>query len=76
MKSGQTNTRAKGSGVTPEVRANAFARWDTNKDDILTLEEYQVGLKGQDNIEARFKNFDKNGDGKLTRKEFVGTKAK
>ena len=58
-------------GVTPEVRAKAFIRWDTNKDGILTLEEYQAGLIGQDNLEARFKNFDKNGDGKLTREEFV-----
>jgi Ca2+-binding EF-hand superfamily protein len=58
--------------VTPEVRANAFAKWDTNHDGFLTLDEYLAGLKGQDNLEARFKSFDKNGDGKLTREEFVG----
>jgi hypothetical protein len=58
--------------VTPEVRAKAFARWDTNQDDILTLEEYQAGLKGQSDLEARFKSFDQNGDGKLTRAEFIG----
>ncbi len=58
--------------MTPEVRARAFARWDTNRDDILTLDEYRAGLKGQENLEARFRNFDKNGDGKLTREEFVG----
>ena len=46
--------------MTPEVRAKAFARWDTNNDSILTLDEYKAGLKGQDNLEARFKNFDKN----------------
>jgi N-acetylgalactosamine-6-sulfatase len=63
-------------GVTPEVRAKAFARWDTNKDDMLTLDEYKAGLKGQDNIESRFKNFDKNGDGKLTRDEFINPSAK
>ena len=39
---------------------------------LLTLDEYQAGLKGQENLEARFKTFDKNGDGKLTREEFVG----
>jgi N-acetylgalactosamine-6-sulfatase len=61
----------KGSGVTPEVRARAFARWDADKDDVLTLAEYQSGLKGQDDIEARFKGFDKNGDGKVSREEFV-----
>ena len=59
-------------GVTPEVRAKAFARWDTNKDNILTLDEYKAGLKGQENLEARFKTFDQNSDGKLTREEFVG----
>jgi len=57
--------------VTPEQRASAFARWDANKDNVLTLEEYQAGLKGQENLEARFKRFDRNGDGKLERDEFV-----
>lgn len=54
-----------------EVRAKAFVRWDTNKDDVLTLDEYKAGLKGEESLEARFKNFDANGDGKLTREEFV-----
>jgi Ca2+-binding EF-hand superfamily protein len=62
--------------VTSEVRAKAFTRWDTNKDDRLSLEEYQAGLKGEDNLEARFNNFDQNSDGKLTREEFVGTAAR
>ncbi len=68
--------KAKASKVTPEVRAKAFTRWDTNKDDILTLDEYKTGLKGQDNLEARFKSFDKDSDGKLTREEFVGSSSK
>lgn len=58
--------------ATPTQRARAFARWDTNQDGVLTLNEYQAGLKGQDNLEVRFKNFDKNSDGQLTREEFVG----
>ena len=62
-------------GATSEARAKAFARWDTNKDGVLTLDEYKAGLKNQANIEARFKHFDKNGDGKLTREEFVGPTA-
>jgi len=64
------------SGVTPETRAKAFARWDTNQDGILTLDEYKAGLKGQSNLEARFQNFDKSGDGRLTREEFVGASAR
>jgi hypothetical protein len=59
--------------VTPEVRSKAFTRRDKNKDKIPALAEYEAGLKGQDDIQARFKNFDRNSDGKLTREEFVGS---
>lgn len=52
-----------------------FNRWDTNKDDILTLEEYLKGQTGP-NLEQRYKNFDKNGDGKVTREEYVVLSAK
>ena len=55
---------------TPD-RARAFTRWDTDKDGVLTLEEYRTGLTNPTNAENRFKNFDKDGDGKLTRVEFV-----
>ena len=44
----------------------------TDRDGLLTLEEYKAGLKGQDNLETRFRGFDKDGDGRLTRSEFVG----
>jgi hypothetical protein len=57
--------------VTADQRAKAFARWDTNKDGVLTLDEYRAGLKGESNLDARFQRFDKNGDGQLTREEFV-----
>ena len=55
----------------PVDRAAAFTRMDTNHDGILTLGEYIAGLKGAPNLDQRFKNFDKNGDGKLSREEFV-----
>ena len=55
---------------TPD-RARAFTRWDTDKDGVLTLEEYRTGLTNPTNAENRFKNFDKDGDGKLTHDEFV-----
>ncbi|HEY2574573.1 MAG TPA: sulfatase-like hydrolase/transferase, partial [Verrucomicrobiaceae bacterium] len=57
--------------ATPD-RAKAFVRMDTNKDGFLSLDEYKAGLKNGSNLEQRFKNFDKNGDGKLSREEFVG----
>jgi arylsulfatase A-like enzyme len=60
--------------ATPD-RAAAFARLDANHDGVLTLAEYLAGQKGA-NLEQRFRNFDKNGDGKLTREEFVGAPAK
>ena len=72
----EAKSAPKGSAVTPEVRAKAFERWDTNKDGFLTLDEYKAGLKGQENLDQRFKTFDKNGDGKVTREEFVGPAAK
>ncbi len=52
-----------------------FNRWDTNQDDILTLEEYLKGQTGP-NLEQRYKNFDKNGDGQVSREEYVVLSAK
>ena len=51
-----------------------FNRWDTNHDQHLSLEEYKSGLAGRSGLEERFKRFDKNEDGKISREEFVGTK--
>lgn len=49
-----------------------FDRFDTNKDNHLSLQEYKIGQAGGENLEQRFKNFDRNKDGKVTREEFVG----
>ena len=57
-------------------RSIPFNRWDTNKDEFLTLEEYKAGQNGGPDLEARFKRFDNDGDGKVSRKEFVGPNAK
>ncbi len=59
------------AGKVKPDRAKAFVRWDTNRDDVLTLDEYKAGLPGQSDLEARFALFDTDGDGKLTREEFV-----
>lgn len=53
-------------------RGRAFSRWDRNQDDLLTLQEYTQGLANQDEADKRFTAFDKNGDGILSREEFVG----
>ncbi|MCA9270579.1 MAG: sulfatase-like hydrolase/transferase [Planctomycetales bacterium] len=74
-KAATPDNRPGAAKVTPEQRARAFARWDVDHNDVLTFEEYQAGLKGQANLAERYKNFDKNDDGKLTREEFVGAAA-
>jgi arylsulfatase A-like enzyme len=53
-----------------------FTNWDTNKDEFVTLEEYQIGQKNRKGLEASFKAYDKNGDGKLSREEYVDPRAK
>ncbi|MGY8771513.1 MAG: sulfatase-like hydrolase/transferase [Pirellulales bacterium] len=62
----------------PKTRANGkvdrnipFDRWDTNKDEHLSLEEYMSGLAGKSDLEERFNRFDTNDDGKVSREEFV-----
>ncbi len=53
-----------------------FTRWDSNRDDFVTLEEFQLGQKNREGLEATFKRFDKNSDGKLGRGEYVDPRAK
>jgi arylsulfatase A-like enzyme len=65
-------TNAKSESPPTVNRAAAFAKWDKNRDGVLTLQEYRDGLSKKDDAEPRFKNFDKNGDGELSREEFVG----
>jgi arylsulfatase A-like enzyme len=67
--------------VTPKPGANKqrdwnipFNRFDTNKDNHLSQEEYAAGQAGGPDLEQRFKNFDKNKDGKVSRAEFVNRK--
>lgn len=59
-----------------EDRAKTFDRWDTNHDGTVTLAEYLAGQKPNPLLESRFKHLDKNGDGKLTRDEFIGPSGK
>ncbi|MCY2995264.1 MAG: glycoside hydrolase family 127 protein [Planctomycetota bacterium] len=63
-------------GPTAEDRAKTFDRWDTNRDGVVTLAEYLAGQKPNDLLEARFKRLDRNGDGQLTREEFIRPSAK
>ena len=60
---------APGAGGQPTGRIRVdsnlhFTEWDTNKDDFLTLEKFQLGQQNRQGLEAVFKSYDKNGDGK------------
>ena len=63
-------------GPSVEERAKTFDRWDTTHDGVVTLAEYLAGQKPNELLEARFKHLDRNGDGQLTREEFIGPSAK
>ena len=52
-------------------RNAAFDRKDSDKNNELTLEEYLDRFPDQADGRRRFPGFDKNGDGKLSRQEFV-----
>jgi hypothetical protein len=67
----KSEPRPSNSPTTDDVFSKSFERWDISKDGALSLEEYQAGLSNKTNAEQRFKNLDKNSDGKLTREEFV-----
>ncbi len=63
--------RSAEKNVTPSVdRGVVFARWDKNRDGLLSLEEYRGGLSKKENAESRFRNFDKDRNGELSREEF------
>jgi len=52
-----------------------FDRWDIDHNDRLSLQEYLTGQSGE-NLEQRFNKFDRNGDGQVSRDEFVNRKAR
>jgi arylsulfatase A-like enzyme len=52
-------------------RAAAFLKKDLNNDNQLTLTEYLHNFKNPEEVKDRFLRFDKNGDGVLSREEFV-----
>ena len=56
----------------PPDPAKVFARKDTNKDGLLTLDEFKTGMKDKqlERAPQRFKTIDANGDGKVSMDEF------
>lgn len=63
----------KSTSKKPKTDRNIpFDRWDTDKNDFLSLDEYKIGHQGKPDLETRFQRFDTNKDGKVSRQEFVG----
>ncbi|NBV32853.1 MAG: hypothetical protein EBR81_03375 [Proteobacteria bacterium] len=55
-----------------ETRSLMFDVFDENHDGFVTWEEFSKRGKGQPNLEARFKGFDKKGAGKFNREDYCG----
>ena len=63
----------------PPDPAKVFARKDTNKDGLLTLDEFKTGMKDKqlERAPQRFKTLDTSRDGKVSLDEFkAGSKPK
>ncbi len=61
---------ASATGKPPLDREKIFGQWDTDKDGVLSLQEYKAGFKRDAEFAERFKLFDRNADGTLSREEF------
>jgi len=76
-KPGETESKKLSKKAAPKSespvkdRSLPFNRWDADKDEFLTLDEYKTGQKDGADLDARYGRFDKDGDGKVSRKEFV-----
>tara|TARA_R110002049_G_scaffold4601_5_gene32626 strand:- start:873624 stop:875714 length:2091 start_codon:yes stop_codon:yes gene_type:complete len=68
-------TAPKQSATKRKIDRNIpFDRWDTDKDEHLSLQEYKTGLADGPNLNERFKRFDRDNNGKVSREEFVERK--
>lgn len=52
-------------------RARVFGVWDTDRDGFISFKDFQAGLNQHPEAADRFRRRDKDGDGKLSRDEFV-----
>lgn len=68
-------TDATGATVDPKKaeREGLFTKKDADIDGFLTHAEFMAGQKDPDQARERFRKFDANGDGRLSRKEFVSS---
>jgi hypothetical protein len=75
-KQAATATAAQPTGRIRKDSKLHFMNWDGDKDGFLTLEEFQRGQKNRKGLEATFKSYDTNADGKLSREEYVDPRAR
>jgi arylsulfatase A-like enzyme len=61
---------ASAKGKPPLDREKIFGQWDSDKDGVLSLQEFKAGFKRDAEFAERFKLFDRNADGTLSREEF------
>lgn len=67
----QTGPKPSVAGQSLAERARVFGVWDTDRDGFISFKDFQAGLNQHPEAADRFRRRDKDGDGRLSRDEFV-----